>query len=96
MLPDIINYVQTKNNIKKLSLIHFSFKVAIKCDFKYSKKISTKLKILSSSLESGSNRLLKLINKRFTSQEIVNFANYINKELILNIKVGFRTEKLKI
>lgn len=95
MLPDIIDYIETKNNIKNVSLIGFSFKDAIKGNFKYSLKNSTKVKSLSGSLESGSDRLLKLINKGFTSQEIIDFATYINKDLYLNIIAGFPTETIE-
>lgn len=99
MLPEVIEYLEAKNSIKNVSLIGFSFKDAIKGNFKYSLKDSTKIKILSGSLESGSDRILKLINKGFFSQEIIDFYYYINqiheKKLHLNIIAGFPTETLE-
>ena len=58
----------------------------------------SKVDIISGSLESGSDRILKLMRKGFTSKEIVDFINYINqiykKRLYSSIIAGFPTETL--
>lgn len=98
-LPEIIDYLEKRKNIKNVSLVGFAFKDAIKNDFKTSIQKSSKIKEISGSLESGSNRLLKLINKGFTSEEIIDFITDIRKNyfkfLRLCIIAGFPTETLE-
>lgn len=64
------------------------------CDSKYKKAVK-----LCYPLQSGSNRLLKLIRKGFTSEEIINFGKNIRKinykSLYLNIVERFLTETLE-
>lgn len=98
MLPEIISYLEKKENIKEVILVGFSFKDAIKNDFQSVIANSNKVVELCGSLESGSNRLLELIRKGFTSEEIINFVQNIRKinykNLFLNIISGFPTETL--
>lgn len=98
LLPSIIDYVETKKNIKKLSLLGFAFNDAIHHDFKYCLQKSSKVDILIGSLESGDNRLLQLMNKGFTVQEFLDFVEFISKyylkKLDTNIIAGYPTETM--
>lgn len=98
MLPEVIDYIEGKDNIKDVSLVGFSFKDAIKNDFKDVLRKSTKVSELSGGLESGSDRILSLMRKGFTSQEIIDFVKYIGqdnyKKLYLNVISGFPTENI--
>ena len=94
LLPQVIEHVEKAKNISSLELIGFAFKDAIKADFVSTLAKSSKIKTLDGGLESGSNRLLKLINKGFTTEELIEFVEKIDKEklLILNLIAGFPTE----
>ena len=98
MLPEVISYLEKKENIKRVILVGFSFKDAIKNYFQSVIAHSDKVVELCGSLESGSDRLLELIRKGFTSEEIINFVHNIRKinykSLYLNIISGFPTETL--
>ena len=98
MLPEIISYLDKKENIKNVSLVGFSFKDAIQNNFEEVLRNSQKITKLCGSLESGSDRLLAMIRKGFTSDEIINFVAKIRqsyiKKLRLNIISGFPTETL--
>lgn len=98
MLPEIINYLEEKENIKNVSLVGFSFKDAIRNDFKKVLQNSTKVNELCGSLESGSDRLLEMMRKGFSSEEIIEFVKYVrqnnDKNLFLNIIAGFPTENI--
>lgn len=98
MLPEVIDYLEKSKNIKRISLTGFSFQDAIKNDFQEVFANSTKIVEIGGSLETGSDRLLKLIKKGFTSEEIINFVRGIRektpKELYLNIIAGLPTETL--
>ena len=99
MLPEVISYIDKKENIKEIILVGFSFKDAIKNDFQRVLGDSHKVVEISGSLESGSDRLLELIRKGFTSEEIINFVKNIRRtnytNLYLNIIAGFPTETLE-
>lgn len=99
MLPEIINYLEAKENIKQVTLVGFAFKDAIRNNFQKSLKNSTKVTKLCGSLESGSNRLLEMMRKGFTSEEIIQFVKTIrqnnHKDLRLNIISGFPTENIE-
>lgn len=95
-LPELIEYIDKKDNIKKVVLVGFAYKDAIKNNFSTTLRDSEKTKRISGSLESGSNRLLKLIRKGFTTEEIIDFIREIKekypKEICLNLISGFPTE----
>lgn len=95
-LPELIEYIDKKNNIKKVVLVGFAYKDAIENDFASTLRESEKTKRIGGSLESGSNRLLKLIRKGFTTEEIIDFIREIKrkypKEIYLNLISGFPTE----
>lgn len=99
LLPELIKYIETKRNIKNVELIGFSFKDAIENGFDSVLKSSKKVNYISGSLESGSDRLLELIRKGFTPDQIINFVNIIRAEndieLNLNIIAGFPTETME-
>lgn len=95
LLPEVIEYAESKNSIKKIDLIGFAYKDAIENDFKYVLKNSKKLDMIDGSLESGSNRLLKLIKKGFTREEFLSFIDGLeDKYLSLAIIAGFPTETI--
>lgn len=99
MLKELIKYLEDKKNIKSVSLSGFSFKDAIKNDFEKYIRESSKVIELCGSLESGSDRILNLIRKGFTSDEIIEFVTNIRKyqykKLYLNIISGFPTENIE-
>jgi len=97
MLKEVIDYIETVNNIKNIELIGFAFKDAIKGDFAKTIARSSKIKIISGGLESGSNRILKMMNKGFTSEEFIDFIeeSNIKNSLVLNIIAGFPTETIE-
>ena len=98
-LPEIIEYIENKNNINKVRYIGFSYKDAIKNNFAPVIRDSKKTDTLGGSLESGSNRLLKLIRKGFTKEEFLSFIYEIRKKypknLRLNVISGFPTETIE-
>lgn len=97
-LPEIIEYIDSKENIESVNFVGFAYKDAIKHGFADTMRDSKKIDEISGSLESGSDRLLKLIRKGFTSQEIIDFVNEIKKKyerrLRLNVISGFPTETM--
>lgn len=97
-LPEIIKYIEEMENIKRLSLVGFSFSDAIRENFQDCLMNSSKLTYINGSLESGSNSILSLINKGFRSEEFVEFIRVIQskypKELSLSIISGFPTETM--
>ena len=95
MLPKLIEYIEEKaDNINDVKLVGFAFKDAILGNFAKTLADSSKVSILSGGLESGSDRLLGLMQKGFTSDEFINFVQKVNKKksLHLNIIAGFPTE----
>lgn len=98
MLPEIIAYLEGKENIRNVALVGFSFSDAIKNNFDEVLRTSRKITEISGALESGSNRLLEMIRKGFTSEEIIEFVKKIReiyfKQLRITIISGFPTETL--
>ncbi len=98
LLPNVIEYAESKKHIKKISLLGFAFNDAIHQDFKYTLQKSSKIDFLIGSLESGDNRLLQLMNKGFTIEEFLDFNQFINekylKKLYTNIIAGYPTETM--
>ena len=98
LLPNVIEYAESKKHIKKISLLGFAFNDAIHQDFKYTLQKSSRIDFLIGSLESGDNRLLQLMNKGFTIEEFLDFNQFINekylKKLYTNIIAGYPTETM--
>ncbi|MBQ2872985.1 MAG: radical SAM protein [Bacilli bacterium] len=99
MLPEIIEYIEQKKGISKVSLIGFAFADAIHNDLGDIIRDSRKISSIGGSLESGSDRILKMMRKGFSSDELVRFINYIRgkhfKELETTILAGFPTETME-
>ncbi len=73
-LPEVIEYLEGLDNVKRAELFGFAFHDAIKGGFKDVLRKSTKVTALNGSLESGSNRILELMQKGYTKKR--NFAIY--------------------
>jgi len=95
-LLEICEYIEEYTNIEEIILSNFAFSDAIKNGFANRLKYLKKDIIINGSLESGSNRLLKLMNKGFTKEEFLEFYYQINslhkRQMALNIISGFPTE----
>lgn len=99
LLPDVIEYVEKKNNIKNVNLVGFAYADAINNDFKYVLRKSEKVNYIVGSMESGDNRILNLMNKGYKIEDFLDFVWFINQEykkyLDVNIIAGFPTETLE-
>lgn len=97
-LMDLCEYIETKSNIKQVILANFAFSDAIRANFAARLKYLEKPSIINGSLESGSNRILELMNKGFTQEEFLAFFEKITsvykKTFHLNIISGFPTETI--
>ena len=95
-LMDICEYIEEKTNVKSITLSGFGFSDAINAGFADRMKYFKKKYIINGSLESGSNRILELMNKGFTQEEFLRFYSEVNsiyrKDFYLNIISGFPTE----
>ena len=96
LLPELVEHIEKKENIKHLKLIGFAFKDAIRGDFAKTLADSQKLTLLSGGLESGSDRILERMRKGFTSEEFIKFVQTVNKKEILHLNViaGFPSENI--
>ncbi len=96
LLPELIEYIEKKEGIERVVLMGFAFKDAIEQGFHEVLRNSKKVIGFLGSIESGSDRILKLMNKGFTQEELLAFWSYINelypKRLATNIISGFPTE----
>lgn len=95
-LIELCEYIEGKDNIRHVELGGLAISDAIKLNFADRLKYLKKVDLINSSLESGSDRLLRLMNKGFTMEEFWNFYNKINsidkKKFYLSIISGFPTE----
>lgn len=98
-LLEIIDYIESKDSVEYIELNGFSYKDAINYNFADSLAQSRKITYISGSLESGSPRLLEMIRKGFTPEEIIEFIRKIKSQypryLIINIIAGLPTESLE-
>lgn len=98
-LMDICEYIESKSNIQKVILSGMAFSDAIGARFNDRLKYFEKTSCIVGSLESGSDRLLKLMHKGFTREQFLDFYYDINsiykKGLWLNIISGFPTETIE-
>lgn len=99
LLPELIRYLETKKHIQHVAFIGYAFKDAIRHGFLEAFPTSKKHYTLSGSLESGSNRILELMQKGFTKEEILVFMKGMrekaNVDIITSIIAGFPTETIK-
>lgn len=98
LLPEFIQYAHAKKEIEEISLVGLAFKNAMAYGIDDVIKCSSKVKAINASIESGSNDILKLMNKGVTREEIIAFMDKIRQRhhvyLYTNIISGFPTEKL--
>ncbi|MCX4364179.1 MAG: radical SAM protein [Bacilli bacterium] len=98
LLPEVIEYVEKKENIKNVTLVGFAYADAIRSEFQYVLRKSKKVTNIVGSLESGDNRLLSLMHKGYYIESLLDFVHFINQEykkmLDINIIAGFPTETL--
>lgn len=96
MLPEFIEYAHQKNEIEEISLAGLAFKDAIEHNLDDVIREYKKIININGSIESGSNKLLKLMNKGITSEEVIEFMDRIRQRhyvhLYTNIISGFPTE----
>lgn len=99
LLPGLIEYAESKENIEHICLLGFAFSDAIKNDFKEVLRNSKKADFLVGSVESGDDRLLDLMHKGYSTDELLDFMKYISeyyhKLIDTNIIAGFPTETLE-
>ena len=97
-LPELIEHIEAKQNIKNIYYAGFAFKDAIENNFLEPLSKTKKNIILGGSLESGSDRILKLQRKGFTTEQIIHFVAELKKANNINFSfdmiVGFPTETL--
>jgi len=97
-LMDVCEYIEGKSNIKQVILSGVAFSDAISAQFADRLKYLEKTSCIVGSLESGSNRLLSLMNKGFTKEQFLDFYYDVNsiykKKFWLNIISGFPTETI--
>lgn len=98
LLPELIRYIDTKKHIKHIQLIGYAFQDAIHHGFLELFPESDKHYTINGSLESGSNRILELMKKGFTREEIIAFIEQLrtkaNIDIYTNIIAGFPTETI--
>lgn len=97
-LVELCEYIEDKSNINGIMLSGFAFSDAIKNKFVDRLKHLEKLCAINGSLESGSNKILKLMNKAFTKEDFLDFyyklSSIYEKQFFLNIISGFPTETI--
>lgn len=98
-LVEICEYIERTKNIEQVMLSGFAFSDAIHGNFAKGLKYLEKTSCINGSLESGSNRILELMKKGFTQEEILRFyyevTSIYDKEFRLNIISGFPTETIE-
>lgn len=98
LLPELIDYSQSKNEIDSISLIGLAFKDAIEYDFDYMIRDCSKVNLINGSLESGSPRILQLMQKGFSIEQFLTFMDRIREKHYVdfhtNIIAGFPTENI--
>ena len=99
LMPEFLEYVHQKNEIEEISLAGLAFKDAIEHNLDDVIREYKKILSINGSIESGSNNLLKLMNKGITREEIIEFMYKIRQRhyvyLYTNIISGFPTETLE-
>ncbi len=95
-LLEIIEYIEGKDKIEKVNLIGHAYKDAIRFGFATPFASYKKIDYISGSLETGSSRLLEMINKGYTPEEFIAYVKEIEskykRRVDLNIISGLPTE----
>ncbi len=95
-LMELCEYIEGKKHIQHVELSSFAFSDAITFGFASDLMHLRKTDLINGSLESGSNRILSLMNKGFTKEEFLDFVktstSHHPKKFKLNIISGFPTE----
>lgn len=95
-LIELCEYIEAKTQFREVKLSGFAFSDAIRAGFAEHLKHLSKITHINGSLESGSNRILSLMNKGFTREQFLEFYSTITsvdkKQFLLNIISGFPTE----
>jgi len=98
-LIELCEYIEAKTQFREVKLSGISFSDAIRADFAEQLKHLSKITHINGSLESGSNRILSLMNKGFTREQFLEFYSTITsvhkKQFLLNIISGFPTETME-
>lgn len=97
-LIDIIEFLEGVEQIETVNYNGFAYADAIKRSFAPVLRKSAKANLIDSSLESGSPRILSMMDKGYTIEQFLDFNRVIQelypKKLNLNIIAGFPTETL--
>lgn len=95
-LMDVVHLTDNIPEIENVNLYGFAFKDAIQNRFASDLKYMEKVKIIQGSIETGSPRLLYMMNKGYAVSELLKFWKEIQsiyyRELSTDIIVGFPTE----
>lgn len=94
-LIDIIKLIENRESIEKVEIYGLAFKDAIINEFAQGLK-TKKVRLISGSIETGSPRLLSMMDKGYKIPDLLSFMSEVNelypKELSTDIIVGFPTE----
>lgn len=95
-LSDVLNLFEGVPQVENVNLYGFTFSDAIKNKLVNGLKNCSKLEIVKSSIETGSPRLLSMMNKGYTIPELVDFweklKEFYPRILDTDVIVGFPTE----
>lgn len=95
-LMDIVKLAENKDSIDEIAIYGCAFKDAILNRFGNDLKYSKKVKKIVGSIETGSPRLLAMMNKGYTIPQLLTFCSEIQekypKSLVTDIIAGFPTE----
>lgn len=95
-LMDVVHLIHNIPQIENINLYGFAFKDAIRNHFSTDLKYIEKVKFIQGSIETGSPRLLYMMNKGYEILELLNFWKEVQsmyfRKLSTDIIAGFPTE----
>ncbi len=98
-LPQVIQYIDHNSCIENIELIGPAFKDIIHTPLKDTIIECSKVSFIENSLESGSNKILSLMDKGITIEEVLDFTNTVKAQHYIDYKTciiaGFPTETLE-